>query len=688
MDRLRFLYAAARGVSGMRVASLLTLMSVSVLIVYSVIAAPSGEPSEAPRMGWTDDVSPGWTPISTSTHIETADVRIPAHRERQHLFVSRVRVRSPEFEGLYVLEGEDGFDYLQAGAADIAIHAATDLVDVVPRGRYYVGEVGSGESSNWLVDYEDLPLLIRTQYGGGNTVCVRPWNWFQLGSREAFLELEHGESGYHSYSWPAAWRQAMSDLTYPGIEPTNLHSEYNEEMRAYAFGHDRDEIFMEAGSDVLFRDIAVHNADMPNSFNISSVCGDSAVRRQYSDSSLYQTYIESSPGTYGWRFAGMSVDWVYVDEDSFDLSHVPYSELPTGNIIVGPEMVYADSWPRMEHPDLDDSGDLYGFSVLDKGRDAGDRSFRLMPDSAKSDLNDVYGDGKIQIIETSISPEDVCGEFTVQVNAIEYTASYVAAGVEAHCVGVGANHNHLPMLIRDSRVASLHPFVVNDKSSDCDPESGQTSRECFDVNVGIEGRVIQRESVHVYLYYRIYEQRYIEGRGWQDLDTERDQLVITNDPDYQRESVQYNGDAVRLVYMEPEDYSGTCDYKAENHGLFDQRPDDEYVGSFRASFPSDYRVGEEDARRKRFGVYLEVDMIHQVEIGDTGPGKDYRVVDDGFSYDSPGCTAAGSQIGAGHWNYSERKLCPDGDANCALWMGPPAKWKSFDLLRITATPTP
>lgn len=690
MDRARDIYDMVRGASMMRVASVLMLAAISALIVYSVMAAPGGSPwrgpQGAPSGGWGDESDyPDWTPISTSTDIDPLEVVIPHHIEKQHLFVSRVRVRNPEFEGLYALDGEGDVIYLRGGAADLTFHAVTDLVGVVPRGRYYIGETGSGESSNWLVDYEDLPLLIRTNERD-QQVCVKPWNWFQQGQRDAFLEIGHGESGYHVYSWPAAWRLPFSDTSYPGIEPTSLHSQYSAENKPYVFGHDRDEMFMREGASVLFRDVGAHSVDMPGSVNLASLCGDGEVWREYSDNSLYRTYLDSNPGRYEWRFAGMSVNWVYVDPDKFDLDHVPYAELPSGTVVVSPEMVYSDTWPRMGHPTLEDSEKLHVFSVLDKGTDDGDRSFRRLPESARGDIDDVYGDGRVEVIESSINPEDVCGEFTVQINAIEYTPTYVAGGVEAHCLGVGANYNHLPFLIRDTRVASMHPFFeADDETGECDPDkSGQVTRECFDVNVGVEGRVVQREDVYVYLYYRIYEQRYVDGGGWQDLDPDRDELVRTNDPALEGDGAYHNVE-VRLNYVDPGDI-GNCDYRPSGHSLFDQRPDDKYVGAFKVDLPSAYRVSDEDTRKKRFGVYLEVDMVHQIEIGGTEPGKDYRI--HSGSYDAPACDASRLQVEDGLWNYSERKFCPDNSENCELWMGPPAKWKSFDLFQPTVTPAP
>ena len=692
MDRTRRLYEIARGVPVLRMTSVLVLVAVSALIVFSVLAAPDssprGAPGEAPAMGWLDTSDrPDWTPISTSTDISPLDIRIPHDIEKQHLFVSRVRVRNPEFDGLYVRDLEDNLDYLQGGGVDIAFHAVTDLVGVVPRGRYYIGETGAGESSNWLVDYEDLPLLIRT--GDVNQVCIKPWNWFQQGQRDAFLEIGHGESGYHDYSWPPSWRLAMSDTTYPGLEPTSLHSRYNQENRPYAFGHDRDEIFMREGAEVLFRDVAAHSGDMPSSVNLSSLCGASSeIWREYSDSSLYRIYLESNPGRYEWRFAGMSVDWVYVDPDKFDLNHVPYAELPAGTVVVSPEMVYSDMWPRMAHPTLDDSEKLHEFDVLDRERDAEDRSFRRLPDSARGDIDDVYGDGRVEIIESSVNPEDVCREFSVQINAIEYTPTYVAGGVEAHCLGAGANYNHLPLLIRDTRIASMHPFFeADDETGECDPQKpGQVSRECFDLNVGIEGRVMQRRTVYVYVYYRIYEQRYDESRGgWQDLDPGLDTLVTTNDPAFQSSHPEaYRNAEVRLNYVVPDGGVRNCDYRLETDSQFDRRPDDMYMGAFKVDLPPAYRVSDEDTRKKRFGVYLEVDMVHQIEIGGTEPGRDYRI--HGGTYDDPGCGASALQVGRGLWNYSGRKLCADNSENCELWMGPPARWKSFDLFRPTVTP--
>ena len=79
-------------------------------------------------------------------------------------------------------------------------------------------------------------------------------------------------------------------------------------------------------------------------------------------------------------------------------------------------------------------------------------------------------------------------------------------------------------------------------------------------------------------------------------------------------------------------------------------------------------------------------MIHQVEIGGSEAGVDHRI--NAGTHDDPVCSASAMQVGSGLWNYSGRKLCPGGTADCELWMGPPAEWKEFDLYQPTVTPTP
>ena len=680
MDR-NFGFVDFLRLSRMRIASIAALCVVSVLLVYSVFAFPGAAPQTQGTGGWLSSNEPSWTPHPTSTNALPDELRLAAYINRQHLFLSRVRVRHPDFDGVYVLDALGDPDYWRGGGVDIAIHAATDLIDVVPRGRYFIGESGAGESSDWRLSYEDLPILIRT--GDETGMCVRPWNWFQLGDRDNFLDLEIGDTGYHSYEWPFAWNYAMDAIYYPGM--TGLGLTYGGENKPYAFGVDRDEVYMEAGSEVLFRDVVSYDRDMPDSHYVGTLCGPPAQRSLYADSPLYREYLTSSGGKYEWKLSGLSFLWVY---PVYDPDYVAYGSQPRGNLVVSPEMLYLSEWPEMEHPDLDNAESAYNFRVLDIDDDMEDRTFMEIPSDAKGDVEDLYGDGKIEIMRNSVNPDEICSEFTVVLNTIEYTPTYLAGGVEAHCRGVGANFNHMSMLMRNSRVVSMHPSIQSEPDPGvCDPtKPDQISRECLDLNVGIEGRVVQRQEVFVYLYYRIYEQRYDSVNGkWELLDPMLDTLIQTNDPrpDY---ASAFVADPVRMEYALPDDGVDKCDYRNPGHSQEKLWPDDKYVGSFKVELPPTYRVVNESDRRRQFAVYLEVDMVHQIEIGGTGPGLDHRL--DSGPFDMPGCEPDGAQVDRGLWNYSERKLCPDGTENCALWMGPPAKWKAFDLFRPTVTPAP
>ena len=655
---------------------------VFMLVAYVTFALPGAAPGEQSTGTWLHPAPPNWTPHPTSTDAgPLEEVTVPDIR-RQLMFVSRVRVRHPEFEGLQVTDAGGNPDYRRAGGVDVTLHAAADLVDVSPRGRYFIGEVGQTESSDWRLSYEDMPLLVRS--GDGSQVCIRPWNWFhQALSREAFLSAKPGTSDYHSYSFPPAWNKPLDATYYPGISGVSLM--YSNENKPYAFGHERDEIFMKAGTEVLLRDLVAHQIDMPDPSNISSLCYGKDEWHQYADIPLYHDYLESSPGRYEWALEGLQFGWVH---PAYDTHYVHYGEQPSGKVVVSPEMLYVDEWPEMVHPDMDDTELVHAFSVLDEQDDVTHRTFRNLPADAKGNVDDLYGDGKVEVIRSSVNASDVCREFSVRLNAVEYTPTYVAGGVEALCTGAGGNYNHMPMLMRDSRLVSMHPFVSKDDSSpDCSPiKQGIPSRECLDVNVGIEGRVVQRQEVFVYLYYRIYEQRYdASSEKWLDLNPNVDTLVVTNDPGYQSAAASFVNDKLRLAYEIPDvGAPATCDYRNPGHILVDARPEDKYVGSFKVDLPPAYTVTDLSARKKRFGVYLDVDMVHQVEIGGTGPGLDYRL--DSGPFDTPGCRPSGTQVGSGLWNYSGRIVCPGGSANCAAWMGPPAQWKEFDIFRPTVTP--
>ena len=149
-------------------------------------------------------------------------------------------------------------------------------------------------------------------------------------------------------------------------------------------------------------------------------------------------------------------------------------------------------------------------------------------------------------------------------NTIEYTAEYVAGGVEVHCRGVGANYNHLPLLINDVRLASLHPHYASWTLADCDPQRNppHATRECVDLTIGIEGRVVQRTDVFVYLYYRVCEQRFNPvTKEWIAPDPNVDTLVITNDPNPLYASA-YVSNPVRLAYLDPKPPVPVCDYRS------------------------------------------------------------------------------------------------------------------------------
>ncbi len=482
--------------------------------------------------------------------------------------------------------------------------------------------------------------------------------------------------------WPSSWNRSLEDPHYPGISDVGLT--YDIENKPYAFSPERNKVYMKEGTSVLFRDVLGHDEDMPDT-HVVGLCGLKSEQEGYADNPLYLDYVNSEGGKYEWRLSGINFRWVY---PIYDSSYVSYGEQPSGNLTVSPEMVYARQWPEMQHPNMEESGKTHVFSVLDPEDHPDDRTFVQLPSAARSDVDDMYGDGKVQIIRSSIAPEDVCHEFVVQLNAIEYTPTYVAGGVEARCLGVGANFNHLPMLIRSLRVVSMHPHMQGEQADGvCDPvKVNQNSRECLDLNIGIEGRVVQREDVFVYLYYRIYEQRYTADEDkWEELDPNQDTLVLTNDPNPLYASA-FAADEVTLEYEAP--YAGVsdCDYRNPGHALEDVKPDDRYLGSFKVDLPAAYRVTDESDSRRRFGVYLDVDMVHQIEIGGTAPGLDYRI--HSGSYDTPGCAASSAQVDRGLWNYSEWKGCPAGDENCELWMGPPSRWKEFDLFRPTVTPVP
>ncbi len=199
MDRVRGFHTRFMSLSKARILSVLTLLAVSALIVYSAFAAPDGSPSnQVATGGWLSPDPPMWTPHPTSTDTYPTEKRITSDISRQHLFLSRVRARNPEFEGIFGIDfGGDPDNptgdpaYSRGGSVDLVIHAATDLVDVAPRGRYFIGESGAGESSDWRLSYEDMPLLVRT--GEVNHGCIKPWNWFHSAiDRDVFLNVPMG----------------------------------------------------------------------------------------------------------------------------------------------------------------------------------------------------------------------------------------------------------------------------------------------------------------------------------------------------------------------------------------------------------------------------------------------------------------------------------------------------------------
>ena len=670
-----------------RVADVVAFAAVFSALVYSAFAAPGSAPPRQVDTNWESGQSVSWTPHPTSTDPDPLNQVVVGNIEKQHLFVSRVRVRSPEFEGVYTVNLEDKVVYLRGGSADIALHAGTRLIDVYPRGRYFISEAGVGESSDWRLSYEDMPLFLRNEGRHRGQVCIRPWNWFQLTrDRDNFLSREIGDSDYHEYLWPKSWRLAMNAQSYPDVQDADLITAYNTERKPYAFGSDRDVLYMATSTTVLLRDVIAHDDDMPDPSNISSLCGTKADWRRYADNSLYMDYLESEPGKYQWKLVGMSFDWVY---PAYDGQFVSYAEQPRGKVEMGADMFLVDEWPEMERPSDGDSSNIYDFMVMDLQDSEEHRVFDELPANMVGDVDDLYGDGEIAIDRSSVNSADVCREFTVDINTIEYTPSYIAAGVEAHCVGVGANYNHMSLLIKDWQVASLHPHMRG-VQPDCIADGGKAAvtRECVDLNIGIEGRVMQRKNVQVFLFYRVYEQVYDEVVGdWEELTDRADMLVVTNDPDYEDDADAFDSSVITLEYEEPFSGVSTCDYYADTRSsLFESRPDDRYVGTLKADIPLSHRVSDPTERRKRFGVFLDVDMVHHVEIGGTGPGLDYRIHDG--PHDDPSCSVRENQITTGDWNPSGRPLCPDGTENCQLWMGPPAEWKHFDIFRPTVTPTP
>ena len=689
---VRGLTMAARPARAMGV---LVMLGALTLGVYAVMAQPGGSPSMQGGTGsWSNPMAPLWTPYPTSTDaVDPSEALMGTSIKRQHLFVSRIRVRNPETKrvGAYDLREEVGGvysgeygpgepKYLQGGTFDIAIEAATDLRGVVPAGRYFIGEAGVGRSSDWRLSYEDMPLLTRTGY---DSLCVRPWNWFHGGKRNSFLERDLGDSDYHDYVWPFGWSRGIDNAVYyPRLDPGETGLSYAAENKPYASGSHRDEIHMLAGSSVLFRDALGANLNRWMGAGPSTLCHIGDEKYLYADSPLFQSYLDSEPGRYEWEFGGIDFSWVYPHfgmTTKAASSTVPYNEEPSGNLFVPSEMMYVDSWPEMERPGQDVLQKPYLTGLLDARDATSQRSFLNDTDRGVF-LSDIYGDGSVSVVGDSVNPEDVCRDFSVQLNTIEYTPEYVAGEVEAHCRGAARNYNHLSLLARDSRPTRLHEWTKSHGTPGPISCGNDYEGACLDMNVGIEGRVLQRGETKAYLYYYVYEIAWNGStREWERTGIDP---VACNDPLI---PCATKGGEVRLKYDPPKPLpeKPECDYRRYGASNADLYPDDKYIGVFRAVIPPSHRVADQSEPRRRFEVEIDVDMIHKIEIGGNETGADYRL----GPVSSP-CSSRSADVGAGLWNPSGRAICPGGGVNCEAWMGPPAEWREFKLVHPTVTPTP
>ena len=118
-------------------------------------------------------------------------------------------------------------------------------------------------------------------------------------------------SSYHSYIWPFSWTKSMDDPKYyPGLDP--LVDSYDDENKLFAFGRNRDEIHMNAGSKIMFRDVISSDRDMLDLYATqSSLRGLTSDSFEYASDTLYHSYLDASPGSYFWDFAGVNFQWVY-----------------------------------------------------------------------------------------------------------------------------------------------------------------------------------------------------------------------------------------------------------------------------------------------------------------------------------------------------------------------------------------
>ena len=118
---------------------------------------------------------------------------------------------------------------------------------------------------------------------------------------------------------------------------------------------------MKAGSKVMFRDAISSDLDMRDLHATrTALCGQKSDQFEYASDTLYHSYLDGSPGSYFWDFAGADFQWVY---PTYDTGFVSHAEQPAGSLSVSPEMLYVDDWPEMTHTSVPESDNTHEFRV-------------------------------------------------------------------------------------------------------------------------------------------------------------------------------------------------------------------------------------------------------------------------------------------------------------------------------------